>query len=105
MGIGTGTAMLISTALMAAGTAASYAMTPKAPMQDTTNYDLLRQTQQEADAESEAAKARQSEAQRREELRVQQMYGQDIHTSERGSNVLDIKETTLGSSDSDESTE
>ena len=101
MGIGTGTAMLISTALMAAGTAASYAMTPKNPSMDMTNYDLLRQTQQEADAESEAAKARQLEAKRREELRTQQMYGQDIKTSENGANVLDVKETTLGEEDTE----
>lgn len=96
MGIETGTAMLVSAALMAAGTAASYAMTPKAPSQDMTNYDLLRQTQEQANAESEAARARQEEAKRREELRTQQMYGQDIKTSETGSNVLDVKDSTLG---------
>ena len=97
--------MFISAASMVVGTALSYAMTPKSPSQDLTNYDLLRQTQEEADAEGEAAKARQSEAKRREELRTQQMYGQDIETSERGANILDIKETTLGDSDSGESTE
>ena len=94
--------MLISTALMAAGTAASYALTPKAPSQDMTNYDLLRQTQEQADAESAAAKARQEEAKRREELRTQQMYGQDVKTSETGANVLDIKETTLGEDDKED---
>lgn len=94
-------AMAISAAAMVAGTALSYAMTPKAPSQDLTNYDMLWNAQEEADADNEAAKARQSEAKRREELRTQQMYGQDIKTSERGANVLDIKETTLGDTDED----
>lgn len=101
MGIETGTALLISGALSAVTTAASYLMTPRAPMQDMTNYDLLRQTQEQANAESEAAKARQDEARRREELRTQQMYGQNIKTSENGANVLDIKETTLGEDDTE----
>ena len=101
MGIETGTAMLISAGMMLAGTAASYALTPKAPSQDMTNYDMLRQTQEQADAESEAAKARQAEAMKREQLRTQQMYGQDIKTSETGADALGVKETTLSGDDED----
>ena len=40
---------------------------------DATNYELLMQTQKQADAESEAAKARIEEAKKREELRQQQL--------------------------------
>lgn len=93
--------MAIGAASMLAGSLISYALTPKSPSQDMTNYDLLRQTQEQADAESEAAKARQDEARRREELRTNQMYGQDIKTSENGAKELDVKEATLGSDDED----
>lgn len=91
-----GMSMAAGALAMVATTALSYALTPKSPSMDMTNYDMLRQTQAEADAESEAAKARQDEARRREELRTQQMYGQDIKTSEVGAKDLDVKETTLG---------
>lgn len=94
--------MAIGATTMLAGSLLSYALTPKAPTQDMTNYDLLRQTQQQADADASEAKARQDEARKREELRTQQMYGQDIKTSDRGASALDIKETTLGSSDNEE---
>lgn len=93
--------MAISAVTALVGGLLSYAMTPKAPTQNMTNYDLLRQTQQQADAESEAAKARQDEARRREELRTQQMYGQDIKTSEVGAKALGVRETTLGADDDD----
>ena len=41
---------------------ASYALSPKAPSTDATNYELLMQTQAQANAESEAAKAKIEEA-------------------------------------------
>lgn len=91
--------MLIGTALTLAGTAASYLSTPKTPQMDMTNYDLLRQTQEQANAESEAAKARMEEARKREELRQQQMFAQDILTSETGADVgkIGVKNQVLGS--------
>lgn len=93
--------MMASAAGMIIGGLLSYAMTPKDAGGDVTNYDLLRKTQEQADADAAEAKARQDEAKRREELRTQQMYGQDIKTSERGANKLGVKEQSLGSGDSD----
>jgi hypothetical protein len=89
----------------AAGTAASYAMTPKMPQMDMTNYDLLRQTQEQADAESEAAKARMEEARKREELRQQQMFASDIKTSEVGADSVGVKNQVLGKTDKKEGEE
>ena len=99
MGIGTGTAMLIGTALIAGGTAASYMMTPKTPTQDLTDYDLLRRTQEEANAESDAAQARIEEARKREELRQNQMAAEGILTSDEGAQTLSIRKQVLGVSD------
>ena len=101
MGIETGTAMLIGTALMAAGTAASYMSTPSMPQMDMTNYDLLRQTQDQANAESDAARARMDEARKREELRQQQIFARDIKTSETGADVdrIGVKNQVLGNAD------
>ena len=86
-----------------AGTAASYALTPKAPQMDMTNYDLLRQTQDQANAESEAAKARMEEARKREELRQQQMFAADILTSETGADAdkVGVRNQVLGDADYD----
>ena len=96
MGIETGTAMLISAAVMAAGTAASLAMSPTAPKMDTTDYDLLRKTQAEADAESAAAKARIEEARKREELRQQYLFAKDVLTTDEGADGLAIRNQVLG---------
>lgn len=91
--------MLISTAVSALSAVGSYMMTPRMPQQDTTNYDLLRQTQAAADAESAEAKARIEEARKREELRQQQLAGQNIKTSEAGADMdgLTVKNVVLGS--------
>ena len=92
---------------MLASSLISYAVTPKSPSMDMTNYDLLRQTQEQADTESAAAKARIEEARKREELRTQQMYGKDIMTSEVGADVdkVGIKNQVLGNKDDTDDTE
>lgn len=66
---------------------------------DATNYELLMQTQKQANAESEAAKAKIEEAKKREELRQQQLAGQNILTSDSGvdSNKVGVKNQVLGS--------
>lgn len=98
-----GTEVLVGVGASLLAGALSYAMTPKAPSMDMTNYDLLRQTQEQADAESDAAKARMEEARKREELRMQQMYGQDIKTSDVGADVdsIGVKNQVLGDQDDD----
>lgn len=89
-------AMIASAAISAAGVAYSTSVT--SPMQqDTTDYELLRQTQEAADAESEAAKARIEEARKREELRQQQMGAAGILTSETGTTSLSVRDQVLGS--------
>ena len=99
-----GTELAIGAAAFLASSLVSYAVTPKSPSMDMTNYDMLRQTQQQADTESEAAKARIEEARKREELRTQQMYGKDIMTSEVGADVdkVGIKNQVLGNKDDTE---
>ena len=91
--------MAISALSMLAATAVSYAMTTTAPTQDLTDYDALRRTQEQADAEAEAQKQQRLEAKKREELRMQQMYGRDIKTSETGTEDLAVKNQVLGSKD------
>lgn len=96
MGIETGTAIAISAAIAAASTAASVMMTPTTPTQDTTDYDLLRRTQEEANAESDAAQARIEEARKREQLRQQQMAAEGILTSDEGVAPLSVRQQVLG---------
>lgn len=88
-------AMIASAAISAAG--AVYQTTLTSPMQDTTDYELLRQTQEAADAESESAKARIEEARKREELRQQQLGASSILTSETGTSSLSVRDQVLGS--------
>ncbi|MDR2056577.1 MAG: hypothetical protein LBQ10_12040 [Desulfovibrio sp.] len=82
----------------------SYAITPKSPSMDMTNYDLLRQTQEQANAESDAARARIEEARKREELRQQQLAGQNILTSDTGADTdsIGVRNQVLGSSDDED---
>ena len=82
---------------------ASYALSPKAPSTDATNYELLMQTQAQANAESEAAKAKIEEAKKREELRQQQLAGQNILTSDSGvdTSKVGVKDQVLGSQTDD----
>jgi len=87
---------------MLAATAVSYAMTPTAPTQDLTDYDMLRRTQEQADAEAEEQKQQRLEAKKREELRMQQMYGRDINTTETGVKDLAVKNQVLGSKDDED---
>ena len=84
---------------MLAASLISYAVTPKSPTMDATNYELLMQTQNQANAESEAAKAKIEEAKKREELRQQQLAGQNILTSDSGvdTNKVGVKDQVLGS--------
>lgn len=75
----------------------SYATTP-GPNIDATNYALLRQTQEQADAESDEAKARTEAARKREELRQQALRSSQVLTSDAGaSGQLQVRETILGS--------
>ena len=97
--MGTAATLAIGALSMIASTAISYAMTPSTPSQDLTDYDMLRRTQEQADAEAEAQKQQQLEAKKREELRMQQMYGRDIKTSENGVEDLAVKNQVLGSKD------
>lgn len=99
MGIETSTALLIGAAVSAASAAASIAMTPTMPQQDTTDYELLKTTQEQANAESDAAKARIEEARKREELRQQQMGAEGILTSDSGVEPLSIRKQVLGVND------
>ena len=96
--------MAISAGAMLVSSLVSYAMTPKSPSMDMTNYDMLMKTQNEADAESEAAKARIEEARKREELRQQQMQGQDILTSDTGADTdrIGVRNQVLGSQNDDD---
>lgn len=102
MGIGAGTAALIGTGVSLLSGVASYAMTPKAPRMDATNYELLRQTQEQANAESDAARARIEEARKREALRRQQMFAQDVKTSEVGAETVGVRNQVLGKEKDDE---
>lgn len=99
MGIETGTAMLISAAVMAASTAATIAMTPTTPSVDNTDYDLLRKTQEAADAESAEAQARIDEARKREELRQQNLFAKDVLTTDTGAEGLAVRNQVLGGDD------
>ena len=94
-----GTELAIGAASMLAASLISYAVTPKSPTMDATNYELLMQTQNQANAESEAAKAKIEEAKKREELRQQQLAGQNILTSDSGvdTNKVGVKDQVLGS--------
>ena len=94
-----GTELAIGAASMLAASMISYAVTPKSPTMDATNYDLLMQTQNQANAESEAAKAKIEEAKKREELRQQQLAGQNILTSDSGADTskVGVKDQVLGS--------
>ena len=88
---------------MLAASLISYAVTPKSPTMDATNYELLMQTQNQANAESEAAKAKIEEAKKREELRQQQLAGQNILTSDSGvdTSKVGVKDQVLGSQTDD----
>lgn len=88
MGIATGTALLISAALTAAGTAASMMFTPTAPQVDNTDYDMLRKTQEAADVEAADAQSRIEEARKREELRQQMLGSNNVKTSDTGASNL-----------------
>lgn len=94
-----GTELAIGAASFLASSLISYAITPKSPSMDATNYDLLMQTQNQANAESEAAKAKIEEAKKREELRQQQLAGQNILTSDSGADTSKVgaKDQVLGS--------
>lgn len=95
--------MAITGASFLASSLLSYALTPKSPTIDATNYELLMQTQKDADAESEAAKAKIEEARKREELRQQQLAGQNILTSDSGADTSKVgaKNQVLGSQTDD----
>jgi ribosomal protein L9 len=80
----------------------SYFLTPKSPAYDATNYNLLRQTQEQANADSDAAKARIEEARKREELRQQQMQNASILTSDTGADALSVRSGILGNDDEDD---
>ena len=85
-----------------AGTAASMVMTPSQSSQGSVDYNALRQIEEEKSAEAAAQRAEQAEAKRREELRVQSMYGQDVLTSDSGDDDdLTVKEAVLGDKDDD----
>lgn len=98
-----GTELAIGAASMLAASLISYAVTPKSPTMDATNYDLLMQTQNQANAESEAAKAKIEEAKKREELRQQQLAGQNILTSDSGvdTSKVGVKDQVLGNQTDD----
>ena len=98
-----GTELAIGAASFLASSLISYAITPKSPSMDATNYDLLMQTQNQANAESEAAKAKIEEARKREELRQQQLAGQNILTSDSGADTSKVgaKDQVLGSQTDD----
>lgn len=93
--MGTGAA-IASAIIAAAGTGYQIYSQATAPVQDTTDYDLLAQTQAAADAESEAAKALVEEARKREELRQQQLATTGIKTSETGTESLSVIDQVLG---------
>jgi hypothetical protein len=87
MGVGS----LLTTGLL------TYFLSPKKPSYDATNYDLLRQTQEQANADSDAAKARIEEAAKREKLRQQALAGQNILTADTGDESLPgSKDIVLG---------
>ena len=96
--------MFVQAGSMIVGSLLSYALTPKSPTVDMTNYDLLRQTQEQANAESDAAKARIEEARKREELRQQQLFGQNIMTSDVGADTdrIGFRKQVLGKTDDDD---
>ena len=79
----------------------SYALTPKSPSYDATTYSLLMETQKQANADSDEAKARIEEARKREELRQQQLQNASILTSDAGADVLSVRESVLGNVDED----
>lgn len=94
-----GTGAAIATAIIAAaGTGYQIYSQATAPVQNTTDYDLLAQTQAAADAESEAAKALVEEARKREELRQQSLASSGIKTSETGTQTLSVVDQVLGGS-------
>ena len=76
--------MLIGSAMSLVGAGASYLMTPKSSNMDTTNYEMLAETQRQANEESDAAQARIEEARKREELRQQSLQYSDVLTSDSG---------------------
>jgi hypothetical protein len=80
----------------------SYALTPKSPSYDATNYSMLMETQKQANADSDAAKARIEEARKREELRQQQLQNSSILTSDTGADVLSVRNGILGDDDEDD---
>ena len=85
-----------------AGTALGYLFTPGQSEQGSVDYAALRRIEEEQSADAAAQRAEQAEAKRREELRVQSMYGQDIMTSDTGDDdELTVKETVLGDKDDD----
>ncbi len=85
-----------------AGTALSMALTPSQSSQGSIDYSALRQIEDEKSADAAAQRAEQAEAKRREELRVQSMYGQDVLTSDSGDDDdLTVKEAVLGDKDDD----
>lgn len=85
-----------------AATALSMALTHSQSSQGSIDYSALRQIEDEKSADAAAQRAEQAEAKRREELRVQSMYGQDVLTSDSGDDDdLTVKETVLGDKDDD----
>ena len=101
MGITEGTAMLIGSLLMAGGTAASVAMTPKMPQQDLTDYELLQRTKEQTETDSQESQSRIDEARKREELR-QQQFAQNIYTGDEGTPSLSVTNQVLGVKDKEE---
>jgi len=85
-----------------AAAALSMALTPSQSSQGSVDYSALRQIEEEKSADAAAQRAEQAEAKRREELRVQSMYGQDVLTSDSGDDDdLTVKEAVLGDKDDD----
>lgn len=82
---------------MVVGSLVSYAMTPKSPSYDATDYQMLMETQKQASAESDEAKARIEAARKREELRQQSLQYQDVLTSDSGDDSdLAVTDSVLG---------
>ena len=84
------------------GTGLGLLLTPGESNQGSIDYAALKRIEDEKSADAAEQRAKQAEAKRREELRVQSMYGQDIMTSDHGDDDdLTVKETVLGDKDDD----
>ena len=93
--------MLTQAVSALAGTGLGLLMTPGESSQGAIDYAALRQIENEKSAEAAEQRAKQAEARRREELRVQSMYGQDVLTSDSGDDDLTVKQAVLGDQDDD----